>query len=345
LPVRNLDQHAFRDGSKSVGGGRVAKHRAIIKIVNAVKDAGNLDQQSLALQGALVHPELQEASKCAGYSPEAIGATPSSQSSANYQLKQARQFLKLARTTHNRRGRCSDAKDSLVQSFMTAVAPSPDSTLGLNGVPTRPQLLKSLGFESKAGSSARRLFLLAADRRKQIREVQVAELQATEGAWSIRRKKPKQFLKVNVNLRKLLDTWIRNHEMVVESPIKDETLLVLNPLTGIKERKAKLLLCVPVRELHNDLVKDTPTGLAEAKDANNKCVISDTMLRSLLPPELKPATQRHKQMCGCETCLSFRSQHCSLNAFWDRHVKFLENEPNNQLEVLDGLQANRLEAY
>jgi hypothetical protein len=140
LPIRNLDQQAFRDCSKSVGDGRVAKHQAVSKIVNAVKEAGTLDQQALALQGALVHPELREASKCAGYCPEA-------KLSADYQFKQARRLLKLARTTNNRRGPCSDAKDSLVQSFMTAVAPSPDSTLGVNGVPTRPQLMKSLGFE------------------------------------------------------------------------------------------------------------------------------------------------------------------------------------------------------
>jgi hypothetical protein len=142
LPVRNLDQLAFQDCSKSVGGGRVAKHRAVVKIVNAVKDAGNFNQQSLALHGALVHPELQEVSKCAGYCPESTG-----KQSSSYQLKQARRFLKLAHTTNSRQGRCSDTKDSVVQSFMTAVAPSPDSILGSGGVPTRPQLLKLLGFD------------------------------------------------------------------------------------------------------------------------------------------------------------------------------------------------------
>jgi hypothetical protein len=163
LPVRNLDQLDFRDCSKSVGGGRVAKHRAAVKIVNAVKEAGNFNQQSLALHGALVHPELQETSKCAGYCPESIG-----KQSSSYQLKQARRFLKLARTTNRRQGRCSDAKDSVVQSFMTAVAPSHDSILGSNGVPTRPQLLKSLGFDDFKTGSSRRLFSLACSRQKAI---------------------------------------------------------------------------------------------------------------------------------------------------------------------------------
>jgi hypothetical protein len=78
---------------------------------------------------------------------------------------------------------------------------------------------------------------------------------------------------------------------------------------------------MPVRELHNDLLKDPPAGLAEARDVNDKCVISITMLHSLLPLELKPATKRHKQMCN-------------------QHIKFLDN----QLEV-NGVEANRLEVY
>jgi hypothetical protein len=327
LPVRNLDQLAFRDNSKSVGGARVAKHRAVLKIVNAVKEAGNFNQQSLALHGALVNPELQEVSKCAGYCPESIG-----KKSSSYQLKQARRFLKLARTTNSRQGRCSDAKDSVVQSFMTAVAPSPDCILGAGGVPTRPQLLKSLGFDDVRAGSSRRLFALASNRRKAIREAQATR----KDLWAMSRKRPKKRLKIDEQLRELLNEWIRNHEMVVISPIKDETLLVYNSLTGIKERKAKLLLCIPVRELHNDLQKEPPMGLAAAKDAAGKCLISDTMLRSLLPPELKPATNRHKQMCGCENCLTFRSIHGSLNAFRDRHLRTLEtDDPNNDLEEYD----------
>jgi hypothetical protein len=333
LPVRNLDVQAFRQGSKNANSARVAKHRAVMKIVGAVKEAGTFDQQSLALQGALVHPDLRSISKSAGYCPEVFTEKVRT---ASYQINQAGRLLKLARTTNKKRGRCTDVKDSLVQSVMTAVAPSPNSELGKNGLPTRRQLMVSLGFEGTRTGASRLLFSQASRRREQIRELQVSE-----GAWSIQRKKPKKVLKVHEDLRGLLDSWIRNHEMVVESPIKDETLLVFNPLTGIKERKAKLLLCIPVRELHNDLLKDPPAGLAEAKDANNKCVISDTMLRSLLPPELKPATKRHKQMCGCETCLSFRSHHCSLNAFRDRHIKFLD-DPNNQLEVVE---VNRLEEY
>jgi hypothetical protein len=307
LPVCNLDVQAFRQGSKNANSARVAKHRAVMKIVGAVKEAGTFDQQSLALQGALVHPNLRAISKSAGYCQEVFTEKVWT---ASYQINQVGRLMKLARTTNKKRGRCTDVKDSLVQSVMTAVAPLPNSELGKNGLPTRRHLMVSLGFEGTRTGASRLLFSQASRRREQI-----SELQASEGAWSIGRKKQKQLLKVDEDLRELLDSWIQNHEMVVKPPIKDETLLVLNPLTGIKERKAKLLLCIPVRELHNELLKDPPAGLAE--DVNNKCVISDTMLRSLLPPELKPATKRHKQMCGCKTCPSFWLHHCSLNAFRD----------------------------
>jgi hypothetical protein len=46
LPEHNLDLQAFRN----VNSSRVAKHRAVMKIINAAKEAGTCGQQSLALQ-------------------------------------------------------------------------------------------------------------------------------------------------------------------------------------------------------------------------------------------------------------------------------------------------------
>jgi hypothetical protein len=226
LPIRKLDLQAFREVSKNANSARVAKHRAVMKIIGAVKEAGTFDQQSLALQGALVHPGLQVISKSVGYCPEVFTEEVRT---VSYQIKQVGWLLKLARTTNKKCGRCTDVKDSLVQSVMTAVAPSPNLELGKTGLPTRHQLMVSLRFEGTRIGASRLLFSQASRWHERIRE-----LQASEGVWSIRRKKPKQLLKGgNEDLRKLLDTWIQNHEMVVELPIKDESLLVLNPLTGI----------------------------------------------------------------------------------------------------------------
>ena len=48
----------------------------------------------------------------------------------------------------------------------------------------------------------------------------------------------------------------------------------------------KLLLLVSVRELHNSLASDPNNGaLKDARDEDGKIIISDSTLRSLLPPQ------------------------------------------------------------
>ena len=75
----------------------------------------------------------------------------------------------------------------------------------------------------------------------------------------------------------------------------------------------KLLLQVSVRELHNSLVSDpTDGGLKDARDEDDKIIIGNSTLRSLLPPQLKQMSARYKIMCGCECCISAKSMHSSL---------------------------------
>ena len=62
----------------------------------------------------------------------------------------------------------------------------------------------------------------------------------------------------------------------------------------------KLLLQVSVRELHNSLVSDpNDGGLKDAIDEDGRIIISDSTLRSLLPPQSKQISARYKIMCGC----------------------------------------------
>ena len=50
----------------------------------------------------------------------------------------------------------------------------------------------------------------------------------------------------------------------------------------------KLLLQLSVRELHNGHVSDpNDGGLKDARDEDGKIIISDSTLRSLLPPQFK----------------------------------------------------------
>ena len=63
----------------------------------------------------------------------------------------------------------------------------------------------------------------------------------------------------------------------------------------------KLLLQVSVRELHNSLVSDpNDGGIKDARDEDGKIIISDSTLRSLLPPQLNKIYASYKVMCGCE---------------------------------------------
>ena len=68
-----------------------------------------------------------------------------------------------------------------------------------------------------------------------------------------------------------------------------------------------------VRELHNSLVSDpNDGGLKDARDEDGKIIISETTLRSLLPPQLKKMSARYNIMCGCDVVflLKVYIHHC-----------------------------------
>ena len=59
----------------------------------------------------------------------------------------------------------------------------------------------------------------------------------------------KGYSKVTPGIKDALGQWICEHPNVRPSPITQDALLVMNPLTGLKEHRGKLLLETPVREL------------------------------------------------------------------------------------------------
>ena len=70
----------------------------------------------------------------------------------------------------------------------------------------------------------------------------------------------------------------------------------------------KLLLQVSVIEIHNSLVSDpNDGGIKDTRDEDGKIIISDSTLRSLLPPQLKQMSPRYKIMCVCECCIYAKS--------------------------------------
>jgi hypothetical protein len=74
--------------------------------------------------------------------------------------------------------------------------------------------------------------------------------------------------KVNQKLENAFLKWLDNHSMVIQSPLAADTLPVSDPKhPGNKKRMNKILLQIPVRELHNDLCSDNPLiGLKGVRD-------------------------------------------------------------------------------
>ena len=98
-----------------------------------------------------------------------------------------------------------------------------------------------------------------------------------------------------------------------------------------------------VRELHNSLVSDpNDGGLKDARDEDGKIIISDSTLRSLLPPQLKQISARYKVMCGCECCISAKSIHSSLLSWRDRYLKKLKYQSQNTQSRRSGEKAHQI---
>ena len=100
--------------------------------------------------------------------------------------------------------------------------------------------------------------------------------------------KRKGHSKINEQIKRNLYTWIKRHPQVVQSPISNDCLKVVLYDQTEPTLVPKLLLQVYVRELHNSLVSDpNDGGLKDARDEDCEIIISDSTLRSLLPPQFK----------------------------------------------------------
>ena len=138
--------------------------------------------------------------------------------------------------------------------------------------------------------------------------------------------KRKNTTKLSPDVVAALHKWLLAHPHVVPSPIAKDCLKI--KIAGSKETLStpKLLLQIPIRELHNDMIKSPDDGgLPEAFDANGNVIISDTTLRKLMPPQIKKMSHRHMIMCGCEVCIQASSFQASLNSWRLRHLHKLKD--------------------
>ena len=102
------------------------------------------------------------------------------------------------------------------------------------------------------------------------------------------KQKRKGNLKFSEEISKSSHNWIIHHPQVLQSPIANDCMKV--KIDGYTEPQLvpKLLLQVSVRELHNNLVSDKKCGgLKKETYEEDNILISDSTLRSLLPPKFK----------------------------------------------------------
>ena len=83
------------------------------------------------------------------------------------------------------------------------------------------------------------------------------------------------------------------HPQVVQSPISNDCFKVMFDDQTENQLVPKVLLHVSAIELHNSLVSDPNySGLKYARDEDDNIIISDSTLRSMLPPQLKQMSAR-----------------------------------------------------
>ena len=131
----------------------------------------------------------------------------------------------------------------------------------------------------------------------------IDQVKNTSVKWSI---KPciVRTKKISKALRKETVDGIIKNSNVRQSLITRDTLLIADADTKVKRGVPTLLLESSMQHLHNYLI-DSPDdgGLVGARHViTNDVIISDTMLRSLAPPQLRPMTDNYKMMCGCAIC-------------------------------------------
>ena len=73
-----------------------------------------------------------------------------------------------------------------------------------------------------------------------------------------------------------------------------------------------------MRQLHNEIIALPDDGglLGDRNAETNDVIISDTMLCSLEPPQLRPITDNQKMMCGCAIFNTSKYFQEPLNAWW-----------------------------
>ena len=149
--------------------------------------------------------------------------------------------------------------------------------------------------------------------------------------------------KINEPFKKICYNCILQHPQVVQSPIFNDCLKVSIYFHSEPQVVPKFPLQVSVWELHNS--KASPPedgGRKDSIDASSNIIISDYMLCSILPPQLRKMSARYKVVCGCECYIYTKNIHSSLLSWCYRYLKNLKYLSQNAQNRRSGEMANSL---
>ena len=92
---------------------------------------------------------------------------------------------------------------------------------------------------------------------------------------------------------------------------------------------------------------DCQINLPGCRDEFGNILISDWKLREMLPPHLRPMSDRYKIMCGCEYCIQMYNVHQNYNQYINCLIKKMENKiPKTRPNTRDRRDAkDRLHNY
>ena len=118
---------------------------------------------------------------------------------------------------------------------------------------------------------------------------------------------------------------------VCKSPIARDNLFITDTEYGVKLIFPNLLLECSIQELHNQLIASPAYGglIGTINDDTNDVISSDTMLRSLEPPQLLPMTYHQKIMYGCAIFNTSKYFQESLYAWQRKQLKTMKYKAEN----------------
>jgi hypothetical protein len=227
---------------RSDAAARMGKSRAVNMLVESIlgdyfSDQNSPKQLVVALCTASKHHKVRMLLKSAGL------ADVDELDALRFQNEQIHRILKTTNDSKKKSNGTDDVR-SYEQSVYSAMAESPVSSNCIGKVPT---------ITSRA-----RLFP----------DIPKTTFVRGMGIGKVHRKKTVSFSrvlkrlgnkKVSCQLEEAFLKWLDNHSIVIQNPLATDTLLVSDPENpGNKKRMNKILLQIPVRELHNDLVNTDP---------------------------------------------------------------------------------------